>query len=187
MDLPELHAEALDHTRKWVAGIKSNQWHDATPCSEWDVREVVNHIVGENLWVPDMVAGKSIEEVGDVYDGDMLGDDPLAAYDQSAKLAADAFRVPGAMENPVKVSYGPVPGRVYTEHRLIDVVIHGWDVAKATGQDTTIPAQFVDALVPKVELEVDAFEASGYFGKRVKVSDQAEAQTRLLGMLGRQA
>ena len=74
--------------------------------------------------------GKTIEEVGDRLDGDVLGTDPLRAYDDSSIVAAAVFREPGAMERPCAVSYGPVPGSVYCGHRFIDVLIHGWDVAE---------------------------------------------------------
>ena len=84
------------------------------------------------------MSGKTIDEVGDRYDGDVLGDDPSAAYDASARVAGDAFARPGAMEAPVAVSYGPVPGEIYAGHRFIDVLIHGWDLAVATGQDSTL-------------------------------------------------
>lgn len=186
-DLPELHAQALEHTRALIAGIGDQRWHDPTPCTEWDVRHLVNHIVAENLWVRPLVDGQTIEEVGSRFDGDQLGDDPLGAYDRSAAEAAEAFREPGAMERPVAVSYGPVPGAVFAGHRLVDVVVHGWDVAKATGQDTRIDARLVEACYADVEPQADALEASGYFGTRVPVPDDADLQTKLLALLGRRA
>ena len=68
-------------------------------------------------------------------DGDLLGDDPAAAYAASAAAAAAVFRRPGALDAPCAVSYGPVPGSVYAGHRFLDVLVHGWDLAVATGQD----------------------------------------------------
>src|SRR5438477_2611737 len=127
--LPEFHARALDATRAFVARINDDQWNAPTPNSDWDVRELLNHVVGGNLWVAPLVEGKSIEEVGDRYDGDILGDDPVAAYEQSAKEAAAAVNAPGAMQASCAVAYGPVPGAVYVGHRFIDLVIHGWDLA----------------------------------------------------------
>jgi hypothetical protein len=75
--------------------------------------------------------------VGDRLDGDVVGNDALAADEKSATLAAATFEAPGALAAPCAVSYGPVPGSVYCGHRFIDVLIHGWDVAVATGQDST--------------------------------------------------
>src|SRR5581483_4659695 len=129
VDLPEVHARSLDATRPYVAAIKGDQWGQDSVNDGWDVRTLVNHVVSGNFWVPELVGGKTIEEVGERLDGDLLGDDPLAAYDESAKVAAAAFREQGAMDRPTAVSYGPVPGSVYCGHRFIDVLIHGWDIA----------------------------------------------------------
>jgi uncharacterized protein (TIGR03086 family) len=187
VDLPKVHEQALEHTRKYVAGVQEGRWHDPTPDEEWDVHALVNHIVSGNFWVAPLVSGKTIEEVGDSYDGDLLGDDPSAAYQQSAKEAAAAFNDPGAMAAPCAVSYGPVPGEIYAGHRFVDVLIHGWDLAKATGQDTTLPADLVEACFEVVEPQKDLLSASGMFGGDVKVPDGADRQTQLLAELGRQA
>ena len=87
------------------------------------------------------IGGKTIEEVGDRLDGDVLGDAPLDAYDRSAAIAAAVFRAPGAMDAPCAVSYGPVPGSVYCGHRFLDVLVHGWDVAVSTGQSVSVFTQ----------------------------------------------
>src|SRR5437588_4816174 len=187
VELPSVHERALEHTGRYVTSVKDGQWHDPTPDEEWDVRTLVNHVVSGNVWVAPLVEGKTIGEVGSRYDGDLLGRDPVAAYDQSAKEAAAAFNAPGAMAAPCAVSYGPVPGEVYVGHRFIDVLIHGWDLAKATGQDTTLPADLVEAAFEVVEPQRDLLAASGMFGSDVKVPEGADRQTQLLAELGRRA
>jgi uncharacterized protein (TIGR03086 family) len=185
VDLPEVHAAALDATREVVAGVGSDQWADPTPCDDWDVRTLVNHIVSGNLWAAELGAGRTIEEVGDRLDGDVLDEYPTGAYDISAGVAAAVFRRPGAMEAPCAVSYGPVPGEVYCGHRTMDVVIHGWDVAQATGQDTTIAPELVEACFEIVEPQLDLLIASGMFNTDVKAPAGADRQTQLLAILGR--
>jgi uncharacterized protein (TIGR03086 family) len=185
INLPEAHAAALGTTRAFVAGVGADQWSDPTPCADWDVREVVNHIVSGNWWAAELGAGKTIEEVGDRLEGDVLGADPTGSYDASAASAAGVFEVPGAMERPCAVSYGPVPGEVYCGHRLLDVLIHGWDVAKATGQDTRLPADLVDACIEVVEPQAEMLAGSGMFGTDVAAPEGADRQTRLLAILGR--
>ncbi len=185
MDLPEVHAQALDATRPLVAGVGPDQWTAATPCDDWDVRALLNHLTSGNFWVTPLVAGQTIEQVGDRLDGDILGDDPLAAYEASAGEAAAAFRGPGAMDSPVAVSYGPVPGSVYCGHRFIDVLIHGWDLARATGQNTTLPPDLVEACFEVVEPQRELLEGSGEFGTFQQVGAQADRQTQLLAILGR--
>lgn len=185
VDLPEVHAQALAHTKGYVAGIGDGDWSQPSVCDEWTVRELVNHVVSGNLWVPELVGGKSIEEVGDRVDGDQLGDDATAAYEASAAKAAAAFRADDAMTKPVGVSYGPVPGEIYCGHRFIDVLIHGWDIAKSTGQDTTLPADLVEACWEVGEPQKDLLAGSGMFGADQSANAGSDRQSQLLAMLGR--
>jgi uncharacterized protein (TIGR03086 family) len=181
--LPEVHRDALAATGRIVAGIKPDQLHAPTPCDDYDVAGLLNHLIGGNFWVAPLVEGKTIAEVGDALDRDFS----LEEYDTSAEEANAAFSGPGAMQKPVAVSYGPVPAEVYAGHRFIDVLIHGWDLAKATGQDTTLDPELVDACFEVIEPQMDLLAASGMFGSKVDVPDDADPQTKLLATLGRHA
>src|SRR6476646_11447548 len=103
------HRAALDATRVVVAGITPDQWSLPTPCDDWDVRALLNHVVAGNWWASRLAAGATIDEVGSEYDGDVLQPSPLGEYHESAVAAARAFEVPGALDAPCAVSYGPVP------------------------------------------------------------------------------
>src|SRR5664279_760261 len=144
-DIASLHRQALDATRRFVAAVTDDQWQLPTPCDGWTVHDLANHIVAGNLWAAELGSGSSIAEVGSALDGDMLGTDPVDAYDRSAASAAAVFEAPGALDRPCAVSYGPVPGSVYAGHRFIDVLVHGWDLAAATGQATDLDPQLVEA------------------------------------------
>jgi uncharacterized protein (TIGR03086 family) len=185
MNLPQIHERALRATGAIVDGVAARQLELPTPCDGWSVRELLNHIVSGNLWAAELAAGRSIADVGDRLDGDTLGADPAAAYHASAEVAAAAFDAPGAMDAPCAVSYGPVPGSVYCGHRILDVAIHGWDLAKATGQDTTLDPELVDAVAAIVTPQIDMLAGSGMFGTTVGIRNDADAQTRLLSQLGR--
>ena len=185
VDLPEVHARALEHARRSIAGVGDDQWDTVSDCEDWTVRELVNHVVTGNYWAAELASGLTIEAVGDRLDGDVLGTDPVRAYDDSSMVAAAVFRAPGAMDAPCAVSYGPVPGSVYCGHRFLDVLIHGWDVARSTGQDTTLDPELVEACWAVVEPQMDMVEGSGMFGPPVEVADGADLQTRLLAVLGR--
>lgn len=185
MDLPASHTAALERTGVTVRGIGADQWGLPTPCDGWDVRYLLNHVVSGNLWARELAAGRTIEEVGDRLDGDMLGGDAVEAYVASAQVAADVFEAPGAMEAACAVSYGPVPGEVYCGHRFIDVLVHGWDLAKATGQDTALPTDLCEACIEVLEPQLEMLRGSGAFGSGVEVHPDDDAQTRLLAMLGR--
>ena len=184
-DIAELHARALDATGRVVGGIPADRWHEATPCPEWDTRALVNHLVSGNWWAAELAAGGTIEGVGSRLDGDVLGSDPAAAYADSAAAAVAVFGRPGALDAPCAVSYGPVPGSVYAGHRFIDVLVHGWDLAVATGQDASLDADLMDACRQVIEPQADAFRGAGALGPEVEVAADASAQARFLALLGR--
>jgi uncharacterized protein (TIGR03086 family) len=184
-----VHRRALDATGTVIVAIGPSQWTAPTPCDGWDVKTLVNHLVGGNLWAAELAAGRTIEAVGTALDGDLLGDDPAGAYERSAGSVTRAFEAPGALAAPCAVSYGPVPGSVYLGHRIIDVLIHGWDLAVATGQDRGLDPQLVAACTEIVEPQLDALRASGAFGKAGPQSagppGSPDGQAALLAMLGR--
>jgi uncharacterized protein (TIGR03086 family) len=184
-DITQLHRRALDATGHVIAGIAPGQLDLPTPDEAWDVRALLNHIVAGNLWAAELAAGRTIEQVGDRLDGDVVGADPAGTYDRSAAAAAAAFEAAGVMDAPCAVSYGPVPGSVYAGHRFVDVLIHGWDLAAATGQTTTLDPELVDACAQVVEPQIEAFRAAGAVGPAVAAAPDASQQTRLLAMLGR--
>ena len=179
------HTRALDATGRVIETIPADRWRARTPCPGWDVRRLVSHLVSGNLWAAELGAGGTIEEVGERLDGDLLGTDPAAAYDASARAASDVFHRLGALDSPCAVSYGPVAGSVYAGHRFIDVLIHGWDLATVTRQDTTIDDDLIEACRQVTEPQLDMLRASGAFAGNVPAPPEASAQTRLLAMLGR--
>lgn len=183
-DIAELHRRALSETRQRLVAIKADQWQLPTPCDAWNVRELVNHVIVGNWWAAELASGRSIDDVGDRLDGDHAADDALGEYDRSAEAAALAFEQPGALVAPCAVSYGPVPGSVYAGHRFIDVLIHGWDIAAATGQATLLDPQLVEACWAELEPQLSMLQSSGAFGE-AKTAAQTDRQTRLLSALGR--
>ena len=185
LDIAAWHRSALEATREVVAGIRDDQWHLATPCDDWDVRVLLNHVVAGNWWATRLGAGATIEEVGAEYDGDVLSPSPLGEYHESAVAAARTFDAPGALEAPCAVSYGPVPGSVYAGHRFLDVLVHGWDLAVATGQPSPMSPELVDACWTVLEPQLDLLRASGMFGTEQPVPADADPTTRLLLNLGR--
>jgi uncharacterized protein (TIGR03086 family) len=184
-DIAELHAQALDQTGRIVAGINPGQWHADTPCGGWDVRALLNHLVAGNLWAAELGAGATIKDVGGRLDGDVLGADPAVSYARSAAAAAETFRRPGALDAPCAVSYGPVPGSVYAGHRFVDVFVHGWDLAVATGQDPELDPGLMKACRDVIEPQIEAFRAAGAFGEVRPVPSDATEQQRFLAMFGR--
>lgn len=186
-DIASWHRRALAATEVTVAGVVPDQLGLPTPDEGWDVRALLNHVVSGNWWAVELAGGRTIDEVGDRLDGDVLGGDVLGSYRASAQAAAAAFEVSGALDAPCAVSYGPVPGHVYAGHRFVDVLVHGWDLAVATVQDTRLDPELVEACHAVLAPQLEGLQSSGAFGAPVDVSADADAQTRLLAALGRRS
>ena len=168
-----------------VAAVGADQWHLPTPDDGWDVRALVNHLVVEDLWAPLLLDGRTIAEVGDRFDGDQLGDDPLAAWSAASAAAVAAAGTQGALERTVHVSFGDIPGREYLSQLVADHVIHAWDLARAVAGDERLDPELVEFVHGSLAPQADSWRAAGAFGPKVVVADDADLQTRLLALTGR--
>ncbi len=187
MDVPELHRRACEGFGRRVHAVADDQWHAPTPCSDWDVRALVGHLVSENRWTPPLMAGQTIADVGDRFDGDLLGDDPKAAWDDSAGKAIDAVASPGVLERTVHLSFGDVPGSEYAWQLFTDHLIHTWDLARATGGDERLDPDLVEACAEWFAGVEDDYRLAGVIAERPPVGADADAQARLLAAFGRSA
>jgi uncharacterized protein (TIGR03086 family) len=174
-------------TQRYIDGVRDDQWHAPTPNTEWDVKQVANHIIGENLWAGELLRGKTIAQVGNKLDGDLAGSDPAAAYRASVGIATEAVTEAGAMETVCHLSFGEFSGADYSAQLFLDLLIHGWDIAKATQQDTRLPPDLVDACIPIAQQITAMARTTGVYGDDLPVSADADQQTRLLALVGRRA
>jgi len=142
--------------------------------------------VGELLWIPSLVAGKTIAEVGDQFDGDVLGSDPVATFTKAAADVQAAITPPGALDGIVHLSFGDFPGHDYLGQVTSDVVIHTWDLAKGADANDRLDAELVDAVYEFMAPQADMLAGSGVFGTPVEVGADADTQAKLLGLTGRQ-
>jgi len=184
-DPVQLHHRGAELFASHVHAISADGWPAPTPCAEWSVHDLVNHLVNEELWVPELLAGRTIDEVGNRFDGDLLGDDPVAAWDDAAAAAQDAIAERGAMERTVHLSFGDFSAAFYTMQVFSDLLIHSWDLARAIGRDDTLPGDLMAACWGFNRPMADTLRASGAFGDEVDVSPDADQQTKLLAFFGR--
>ncbi len=139
MDELELHGHALDLAAKVVAGVKPEQMTSATPCPEWDVRAVMNHIVGGNRMFKAFALGEEPPPRGTGVD--LVGNDPAGAYTTSASAARTAWRSDGALERMMTLPIGTLPGSVVVRMHGFDHYVHAFDIASATGQLDELDAE----------------------------------------------
>ncbi|MFD8993348.1 TIGR03086 family metal-binding protein [Streptomyces abikoensis] len=180
------HAEALDLFTDRVRAVRPDQWTAPTPCTEWTVRDLVNHLTVEQLWVPPLLDGKGIADVGDAFDGDQLGDDPVAAWERAAEAAREAFAARGALTGTVELSYGRTATHAYCAQMIADLVVHAWDLSRAIGADEHPSKALVDFTRHEVEPYAGALSGSGLFAPAVEPPPDADSWQRLLALLGRQ-
>ena|SRR5437016_3313024 len=170
----------LERTRQ----VKADQWSAATPCTEWDVRTLVNHVAGEYLWVKEMMDGRTVAEVGDRLDGDVLGEDPLRVLANAQREALAAVDEPGVLGKTVHLSFGDVPAAEYATQMTVDSVIHSWDLARATGGDETLDPELVDLCYTELQKTAQDWRSAGAFGPETSPTD-GSTQARLLALSGR--
>jgi len=187
MSTGDLYVRAMQRTRAYIDAVRPEQWTAPTPCTEWNVRQIANHLIGENLWAVELLQGRTIVEVGNRLDGDLAGGDPAAAFADSVRSASRACAAPGAMEATCHLSFGDYSGSDYAAQLFMDTLIHGWDIATATGQDTRLDAELVEACLPIAEQLTTQFRSAGVFGDNLPVDADADPQIRLLALVGRNA
>ncbi len=155
-DLLELFNLGLAEFGKRVRRVGADQWTAATPCSEWDVRTLVDHVVDEQVWAPPLMAGHELEPSAAMVESAKraLDDDGVAAWDTAALASSRAFGEPGALDRPVSLSRGATPATEYLGEMAFDLV----------GGDLSF---------------------SGVFEAPVPVADDAPAEDRLIALTGR--
>jgi uncharacterized protein (TIGR03086 family) len=186
-DVSGLFQRASDGFARHVHSISGEQWHDPTPCTDWDVRMLVNHVAVEQLWVPPLVDGSGVGDVGDRFDGDQLGEDPVATWDAAVAASQSAFGAPGALETTVSLSGGAKATSEYCWEMTTDALIHSWDLARGIGGDETLDAELIDLVYERTLPVAEQLHETGLFAPPVRVPSNAKPQTRLLALFGRRA
>lgn len=187
MDLLTAHGRAMGQFDAAVRRITDDDWDRPTPCTEWSVRDLLDHLVTEQLWVPPLLSGRTIDEVGDRLDGDQLGEDPVGRWTGSARTARDAWLEPGVPERTVHLSYGDESARDYGWQQTVDLAVHAWDLATGLGVPSSIDDELANALITEFEEKLRLWDGTGLFAARRPVPADAGPHARLLGLVGREA
>ncbi|MEU8568205.1 TIGR03086 family metal-binding protein [Streptomyces pathocidini] len=185
MELIEAFDAGLEEFGRRVHQVGPGQWTAGTPCTEWSVRDLVNHLTSEHLWAPWLLRGATLTEVGDRFDGDVLGDEPVAAWDKAVAESKPAFHRPGALESEVYTSGGLLGASEYAWQMTTDLAVHAWDLARGIGADDTLDEDLATTVYGYIEPQAKAWQGAGVFAPPVKVPASAPVQDRLMGLLGR--
>lgn len=185
-ELLELFQRAQAQFTDRVDAVAPDQWDDeALP--GWTVGDLVAHLVSEQLWVPPLLAGEPAAE-GRFPDetSDLLGNDPFIGWESAADDALSAFAEDDALLRTVHLTRGPTPATDYIGEMITDLVVHAWDLARATDGETDLEPELVTAALVLAERLPDD-GVPGLFDPPIPVSDSASPQVRLLARFGRKA
>lgn len=135
---------AFSDTRAVLANVTPDQLDNPTPCQSWQVRELINHVVGGSFWFAGTVNNGVAPAVAET---DYTAGDMVATYDDGIKQAVAAFGAPGALDKTVDLPFGTLPCAAYMGIATTDAFMHGWDLAKATGQPTDLDPELAAQLL----------------------------------------
>jgi hypothetical protein len=192
MTIQELFIRSNEALKKVIDQIKDEQWDLELPSRNANqsttLHESINYHSYDDAWVPDVLAGKTKEEVGTKYDA--IRTTPRAevktVYDKYNARAIAMVRSYTDLDKMVHLSYGDFPVKDYLQHIVSFRAFRGYDIAKLIGADTTLDPDFVDALLEEFTPVVENYRQMGVFPPAIEVARDASPQVRLMGMVGRE-
>ncbi len=184
MNPTDVLAQSQDVARAVLANVSRDQLEADTPCSEWTVAQLIDHLVGAQYWAQGGVQGAPLEATGE---GAAQGDF-VATFDQAARDNLAAFSEEGALGRTVNPGFGDMPAPALLGLSATDTFTHAWDLAKATGQDTDLAPGLAAALLEQSRQAIQpAFrsEEGTIFGMEQTAPDGAPPADQLAAFLGR--
>jgi uncharacterized protein (TIGR03086 family) len=180
-EISERYARLSDAFARKVEAVPPDEWDDATPCPEWTARDLVQHMVDTQ----GMFLGFVGRELGDIPS---VQDDPLAAWNAARGLVQHDLDDPACAGAEFEGFFGRSTFEGGVDRFLnFDLVVHGWDLARATGQDEQIDPDDVARVQKAAEAFGDAMRSPKAFGAELEAPPGADAQTKMLAFLGRRA
>jgi uncharacterized protein (TIGR03086 family) len=176
--------QAIASTRQILTGVSKQQLTDDTPCAAWKVSDLINHIVGGQYFFE--AGAKGAPPAGG--DTDFSATDFVSAFDEGAQRCVAAFNEDGVMEKMLTLPFGQMPGSAFVGLAATDTFAHGWDLARATGQNTDLdPALAAQLLVGAKQAISPAFrsEEGHVFGLEQTAPAGACTADQLAAFLGR--
>jgi len=164
-----------------ITKVRPEQWSAPTPCPDWTVRRLVDHLIGMNR----VFAALLSDEPPPQPAADHIDDDPVGAYRDSAAMLQSAFEQPGVLERTYRGPLGAATGAERLQIRLYDLLAHGWDLAQATRQPVELPDDVAEQSLAFVRIQLTEKARPGRFGPAQMVADHASAIERLVAFLGR--
>jgi uncharacterized protein (TIGR03086 family) len=175
----------INQARPVIAGAGRAQYDGPTPCPDWDVRQLINHMIGALVMFRDVGA----DGVADpsLFGRDLIGADAVTSFDEAARAAVAAWSAEGKVDGTAKLPFGEFPAAFALQLPAMDMLVHSWDLAKATGQTLEWDSQLVAETTAFCRATFDNPQFRGTdFAPPIEVGDDASDMDRLVAFLGRQ-
>ena len=136
-------SSAIDQAQPVIAATPASAYDLPTPCEGWTVRDVINHMIGALTMFRDV----AVDGVADpaLFARDLIGADAANSFETIAKDAVAAWSEPGKLDGTAKLPFGEFPAAFALQLPAMDMVVHAWDITKATGNSTTWDPDLVRA------------------------------------------
>lgn len=184
MQTPDLVAAATTQTANTVRGVRPDQLDAATPCRDWDVRTLLDHLL--QVVSALNLAGRREDVPDDLWGRDLMSAHWAAAFDEEARQAVGGWAVPAAADGTITMGSTQMPATFVAIMLAGDLVIHGWDLSRATDQQYHCDDEVAEATRAFVADTGDQGRAMGIYGDPVPVPGDASALDRALGLSGRE-
>lgn len=189
MELFPAFDRAVASTAEIVTMIPEDKMGAPTPCTEWDVRALLNHLIG-TLWLAEALFGDQAPRYpmapGGLPPGDLAGDDPAAAYDEAASAALAAAAAGDTLTRVHVTPLGEMPGPALAGFTTLDMLVHGWDLATATGQPADLDGRLAAHVLGFATHALATAETRGpRIGPAIPVAADAPVTHQLVAFLGR--
>lgn len=178
---------AAAHFEAVTALVTSGDLAKPTPCGDWTVQQLLDHVVGGNAMAAALIGGATREDAIALLTTAVAGNNPLAAVQDSMRAQAAAFADPAALELTVQHPAMDMPGSQLLGFRVGDLLVHSWDLARAIGADETLDPEVVAVVATNIEPMRLFIGQVGMFGEGPSetLDDNVDAQTALLDLMGR--
>jgi uncharacterized protein (TIGR03086 family) len=188
MDLFTAFEHSVTSTAEIVKGVPADQLDAPTPCTQWDVRGLLNHVIG-TLWLAEALFAdqqpRHMMAPGALPADDLAGGDPAAAYAEAAAAALAAAGAGDALTRMHPTPLGDMPGPALSGFTTLDMLVHGWDLATATGQPADLDGRLAAHVLAFAEQALTPETRAPRIGPALAVAADAPVTHRLVAFLGR--
>jgi uncharacterized protein (TIGR03086 family) len=178
------YQRALDGLEAVLCAIRADGWDAPSPCTRWSVRDVTGHMIGGQHMIRDLAAGVPPANVN-IAPGRFAGADPIESWRAARKECVGAL-TSAALRRPIPFGeLGEVPLRDFLDGYILEILVHTWDIAQATGQAAALDPDLVHHAFATARVIAGPLREAGLLGPERPAPRRADELTRLLAFMGR--